>query len=236
MARTRTAVSTPTPDDGDGANRAPGPLQIQPLRIGRLSVELTGLSPLMQLRFSAKAIQAMRSKQEAGSQAKKGTKREARDFEADYQAAAHRFVDGSIGLPASALRSACISACRLAGFKMTIAKMSLFILADGEDQVDGTPLVKIEGKPECSILPVRNATGVADLRARPLWRKWSVAVVVEFDRDQFSESDIYNLLVRAGRQVGVGEGRPDSKNSAGLGYGTFSVKLQEGENLEVTES
>ena len=29
--------------------------------------------------------------------------------------------------------------------------------------------------------------------------------------------------MRAGLQVGVGEGRPDSRRSAGLGYGQFDV-------------
>jgi len=31
------------------------------------------------------------------------------------------------------------------------------------------------------------------------------------------------LLARVGMQVGIGEGRPDSKNSAGMGWGLFEV-------------
>lgn len=34
-----------------------------------------------------------------------------------------------------------------------------------------------------------------------------------------------NLLSRAGLQVGIGEGRPDSKKSAGMGYGLFTVDV-----------
>jgi len=33
-----------------------------------------------------------------------------------------------------------------------------------------------------------------------------------------------NLLARAGLQVGIGEGRPDSKNSAGMGWGLFQIE------------
>jgi hypothetical protein len=33
-----------------------------------------------------------------------------------------------------------------------------------------------------------------------------------------------NLFNRVGQQVGVGEGRPDSRNSAGMGMGLFNVE------------
>ena len=35
--------------------------------------------------------------------------------------------------------------------------------------------------------------------------------------------EVRNLLVRAGVQVGIGEGRPYSKKSYGMGWGTFEV-------------
>jgi hypothetical protein len=56
-----------------------------------------------------------------------------------------------------------------------------------------------------------------------LWKEWYVEPVIQFDEDQFSTADILNLLRRVGLQVGLGEGRPDSRNSSGLGYGTFQV-------------
>ena len=43
------------------------------------------------------------------------------------------------------------------------------------------------------------------------------------DADQFSLTDITNLLSRVGAQVGIGEGRPDSKSSAGMGWGMFRL-------------
>jgi hypothetical protein len=33
---------------------------------------------------------------------------------------------------------------------------------------------------------------------------------------------------RVGAQVGIGEGRPDSKNSTGMGWGTFEIKEVKG--------
>lgn len=192
----------------------------------KMEFTITGTAPLMQARFSAKAGQAMRSKMEAGSTAKKGKgNREARDFKADMMGAMHLSTDGWNGHPASAFRNACIDVCRMVGFKMTFAKMAIFIEADGLDEVDGQPLVRLNvGAPEQSELAVRNATGVLDIRSRPMWRKWSIKLRVKYDADQFTANDIGNLLERAGQQVGIGEGRPFSKSSNGMGFGTFTIK------------
>ncbi len=184
---------------------------------------INGTAPYMQARFSHKSMVAMQEKMEAGSTSKGKKVRTARDFDADYENAKHVAVEGWCGIPASAFRAAMISACRLVGFKMTLAKLSIFIEADGFDQVDGQPLVKLTGKPERCDLPVRNATGVMDIRARPMWRQWSANLRIKFDTAQFTQQDICNLLMRVGMQVGVGEGRPDSRASAGMGYGLFAI-------------
>ena len=187
--------------------------------------EIVGTTPLMQAAFSAKATQAIRSKHEAGSVAKGKKVREARDFSADCAGAAHRATAGWYGVPAAAFRCALISACRLVNFKMTLAKLSLFVDADGFDAVNGQPLVRLNaGEPEETVMAVRNATGVVDLRARPMWREWGISLRVKFDADQFDLSDVANLLARVGAQVGIGEGRNDSRESAGMGYGCFEIK------------
>lgn len=203
---------------------APLPMTIPPLEFGMLRMKIKGTAPYMQARFSAKAMQAMRTKMAQGSVAKKGKAREARDFDADYEAAKHISTDGWCGIPASALRAACISACRIVGFRMTLAKLSLFFEADGHDVVDGTPLIRIIGEPKKTEMATRNATGVVDIRVRPMWLEWSAVLLVKFDKTQFTDQDVVNLISRAGGQVGIGEGRPDSKSSAGMGLGLFVVE------------
>lgn len=192
---------------------------------------LNGTSPYMQNRFPNKVVQQLREKMEAGSTSKKGKKRDARDFEADFQNAQHVSGEGWIGIPASAFRIACVDACRVVGYKMTVAKMSFFVEADGLDKVDAMPLVRLDAPaPERNELAVRNATGVVDIRVRPLWREWACNLKVRYDADQFTLPDVTNLLARAGIQVGVGEGRPFSKNSVGLGFGTFRVDVVDTQN------
>jgi len=198
-------------------------IQIAAPRMRTVEFAVKGTAPYVQARFSAKAMQAMASKMAAGSVSRKGVKRDPRDFDDDYRQAMHLSTDGWHGIPAGAFRQAMISACRLVGFKMTLAKLSVFVEADGFDRVDGVPLIRIQGTPERIDMAVRNATGVADIRVRPMWRDWSTNLRVRYDEDQFSLDDITNLVMRVGMQVGIGEGRPDSRDSAGLGWGTFAL-------------
>lgn len=190
-----------------------------------VTFRINGNAPYVQAAFSVKARMMMEEKMLAGSKAKKGKNKEARDFDDDYKQAQHRSADGWNGMPASAFRAALISACRLVGFKMTLAKLSVFVEADGYDAVDATPLVRIIGDPKPLKVPVRNATGVADIRVRPVWHEWTADVRVRYDADQFSQDDVFRLMKRVGLQVGIGEGRPDSRESAGQGWGTFSVEV-----------
>ena len=103
---------------------------------------ITGASPYVQLRFGEKAKTTMRDKQKAGQKAKKCRAREARDFDQDYEDALYRADEGWHGIPASSFRNGLISACRTVGFRMTLAKLSVFIEADGLDSKDGTPLAR----------------------------------------------------------------------------------------------
>ena len=116
-----------------------------------------------------------------------------------------------------------ISACRLVGFKMTLAKLSTFVEADGYDKQDGIPLVRIYGDSHVYTAHTRNATGVVDIRSRPMYSEWACKLRVRYDLDQFKTGDVLNLVSRCGLQVGIGAGRPDSKASAGCGFGLFQV-------------
>lgn len=190
---------------------------------------IAGTAPYVQLAFGEKARNAMREKQAAGSTAAKGKKREAKDFDACFLEAVHRSNEGWYGIPAGAVRNALVSACSIVGFHMTKAKKAIFIRADGFDAAEGTPLIRINGEPRPVEHMVRNATGVADIRVRAMYDVgWTANLRIDFDADIFTGADIANLVLRAGIQVGIGEGRPFSKNSCGMGWGTFEITSQEG--------
>lgn len=198
---------------------------ISPPNFATASVRIRGTAPFVQLRFSKKTEEILLGQQMDGQKAKNRKTREAKNPPELYEAAMYRTPDGRRGIPASAFRNAMIRACTVAGYTMTAAKMTVFIEADGYDADDGTPLVFFsKGDSHMVIHDVRNATGVIDLRVRAMWDVgWEAVVRVTWDANQFDLDSVVNLLHRAGMQVGVGEGRPSSKNSAGMGWGTFTI-------------
>ena len=204
------------------AEPAEAVISVPNLRVVKFEIE--GISSYMQNKFSEKAKEAIRKQQEAGGTAKSKKKREPKDFEQVCDDATHYSQDGWRGIPAPAFRSAMISACRVAGFVMTRARLAVHVIEDGRDRDDGTPLVEIIGEPVMDVSAVRPQKGVMDLAARPRWDDWWAVVTVRYDADMFQMSDVYNLLVRAGMQVGIGCGRPDSSDSCGTGFGLFNVK------------
>lgn len=200
-------------------------VQIAPAKMETVTLKVVGTSPLVQCRFGEKARNMIMATQEAGSQAKKGKKREPKNFDENYQQARHLSVDGWDGIHAGGFRRAMVDACRLVGFHMTRAKLGVFIVADGYS-ADGSPLVRItKGEPRKVIHAARNSSGVVDLRSRPMWDSgWECILTVRYDADMFSLSDIVNLLARVGQQCGIGEGRANSKDSTGCDWGFFKVE------------
>lgn len=223
MPKTKLAIVAGEPAPSSKQERS---VIIAPPKFETAAVRLIGTAPYVQHKFSAKAKNQIIATQEAGSQARKGRTRAAKDFTQVYNDAMYVSREGWHGIPASAFRNAMISACRTVGFRMTLAKLSLFTEADGFDREDGTPLVKIiKGEPRPHTAPARNANGSVDIRCRPMWDDgWEAVLRVRWDAEQFSASDVINLLARVGMQIGVGEGRPDSRMSAGLGWGLFNVQ------------
>lgn len=197
---------------------------ITPPNFQRLAINIRGTTPLVINRFSAKAMEMMRKAQEAGNASRSRKAHEAKDFDALFQGAKHISDEGWEGIHAAAFRNGAISACRACGFKMTHAKLAFTVEQDGFDRVDGAPLVRLtSGKAEQWVAPTRNATGVIDLRCRPMYRDWGATLRIRYDAGMLTGDDVVNLVARVGLQVGIGEGRPDSKMSAGLGFGLFEI-------------
>ena len=199
---------------------------ITPPRFAMATIAIEGRSPYVQHNFSEKARKIMEERMAAGTRGKNISRTKvARDFNAEYLAAAHVMANGHYGIPAPAFRNAMITACSLVGYAMTKAKMTIFVLPDGYDRESGQPLVEIYGTPVVkeSAVRIQNTTSSV---WRPMWEKWTAVVRVEWDLDQFQQADVLNLMARAGRQVGVGEGRPASPKSAGLGWGLWDVQAR----------
>lgn len=186
--------------------------------------EVVGTAPLVIHRFSAKTKEQMKQKMETGKSASSKKTREAKATDDLFQESRYTSKDGWDGFHAGAVRNAMISACRLVAFKMTLAKMSIFVVADGYDKHEPQiPLIRIYGNPIKQEDMARVETGQPYVTVRAAYHSWKAKLRIKWDNDQFSLDDITNLLHRVGLQVGLGEGRPDSKNSPGMGWGTFEI-------------
>jgi hypothetical protein len=198
---------------------------IKPPNFQNAVFEIIGTAPLVIHRFSKKTKDEMLAKMEAGKTASSKKNRDPKDIEAAYNEARYRHKDGWDGFNAASIRCALIDACRLVNFKMTLAKMSVFTIADGWDKDEPQiPLVRIYASPVMQQDMARVETGQPYVTIRPVYHDWRAKVQLRWDADQFTLADVTNLLSRVGTQVGIGEGRPFSKNSAGMGWGTFEVK------------
>lgn len=187
---------------------------------------IKGTAPLVIHRFSAKTKDQMKMKMEAGDKGSKGKKqREAKSTDSLFEESRYQAKAGWDGFNASAIRNAMISACRLVNFKMTLAKMSVFVEPDGWDAKEPQiPLVRIYGEAKKQEDMARVETGQPYVTVRAAYHDWSAKIKIRWDADQFSLDDVSNLLMRVGVQVGLCEGRPDSKNSAGMGWGLFALE------------
>lgn len=190
--------------------------------------EIIGTAPLVIHRFSAKVKKDIIKKMEDGSTTRKGGPKQKLKPLDNYNEARYISTEGWDGFNAASVRCAMISACRLAGFKMTLAKLSLFVLEDGRDaQEPEYALIRIHGEPRMLESMGRLDNGSVCPIHRPCYDEWSAKIRIRFDADQFTLTDVSNLLMRVGEQVGLGEGRPDSKNSAGMGWGMFKISNSE---------
>lgn len=200
-------------------------VQIKAPNLQVASFKIVGTAPLVIHRFSAKTKEQMKQKMEEGKSASSKKVREPKSTDTTYEEARYTSLEGWDGFHAASIRNAMISACRLVSFKMTLAKLSIFVIQDGWDATEPQiPLIRIYGEPTKQEDMARVETGQPYVTVRAAYHNWSAIVNIRYDSDQFSQTDVANLLMRVGMQVGIGEGRPDSKHSAGMGWGTFELE------------
>lgn len=204
-------------------------LTILPPNFQTAVFKIRGTAPLVIHRFSAKTKAEMKTKMETGKAASSKRNREAKSTDDLFHEARYISKEGWDGFNAAAIRNAMISACRLVNFKMTLAKMSVFVIADSVDAKEPqVPLVRIlDADATKQEDMARVETGQPYVCVRAAYHNWRAEVRIRWDADQFTVEDVTHLLMRVGQQVGLCEGRPDSKNSAGLGWGTFDIEGHE---------
>lgn len=185
---------------------------------GSVPVRAVSLQPILQqnvdvgvrqMEFAAGYIphqwgeKAKRDMREKGV-GKRTKKREARDPEAEAEAAAYKTADGQYGIPAMAIKAALIDAAHKdLGIEKTLVRKSVFLCMDD-------PVLPFSNDP-CRTLRedmVRVGAGSADIRYRYEFTDWRLVTRWRVDTTAITIEDFLNLVNRAGFSVGVGEMRP----------------------------
>lgn len=207
-------------------------IELPKLNIQMMEVTVIGDSPLIVHAWSEKSKREMLDKQLKKA---KGAK-EAKDPVADFEASLYRMKGGAFGFPSVGFKAAAVTACTsVAGITKIAARQAFHILGDDVDvpgTFEGTKsrnnLVQIEGcEPQMREDMVRVGMGTADIRYRGEFPDWRAKLLVRYNANVLSESQILNILNVAGFAVGVGEWRPEKDGSYGMFHVATEAEMQE---------
>lgn len=193
---------------------------LPPLAIQLMEVTVCGDTPLIVHAWSAKAKKEMLDKQMKTAKQAKAPK----NPKEDYESSLYRLGDG-FGFPSVGFKAAAVTACTsVAGITKIAARQAFHILGEDIDVTgafEGTKarlnLVRIEGSsPSMREDMVRVGMGTADLRYRGEFADWHAKLLVRYNANVLSESQILNIINVAGFAVGVGEWRPEKDGMNGM--------------------
>lgn len=200
---------------------ASDPIHISRVEDETISVAIVGLTPVIPHRWSEKALNQMRAKQQGAARQRP----EPKNPEEEARASCY-WLDveqTQPAMPATAFKGAIVSACRFFQAPSMVEAKTLFFvegLTVGADQ-----LVPIRGTGVMREDTPRNANGVADLRYRLVFMPWEADIHIRYPRGYITRESVVALLDAAGR-VGVGDWRPGAPKSNTGTYGTFRVAME----------
>ncbi len=187
-------------------------VSVKPINVQAIHFSIRGTSPIIQHKWSEKARKQIRDKKLG----KKTKDREVLDADAEYHAAMHMTDNGEYGIPIMAFKKSIINAAHKdLGVEKTLVRKSFFVPCS-----DSNMVVKMEcDDPIMREDYVKVGMSGTDLRYRPEFRNWRVAITAEIDGDMLQVEDIVALVNRAGFGVGLCEMRPEK----GGEYGRYEI-------------
>lgn len=188
-------------------------IEIHQIAAETLLVPIVGTTPLIVHRFSEKAKRQMLD----NMQGRKSPK-QAKDPQAEYEAAFYRLGDGGYGFPSLAFKAATVGGARFySGVTMTALKQFMYLRGEVGD--DGRALTRIEGAPIMREDVVTVGRNGSDLRYRPQFSEWRATLEVTYVTSALTRGSVLSLIDAGGMGVGVGEWRPEKDGD----FGTYRV-------------
>lgn len=180
-----------------------------------MQVPILGTSPLIMHNWSEKARRQMLD----AMQGRKAPK-EAKDPQAEYEAAFYRTKDGGYGFPVLAFKAATVEASRFYGKSVTKVGLRQTLFFSGEySESAKQSLVPITGEPVMREDVVKVGMSGRDLRYRPEFAEWSTVLTVTYVKSSLTRESVLSLIDAGGMGTGVGEWRPEKDGD----FGTYRV-------------
>lgn len=178
-----------------------------------ITFRVVGISPLLMNSAAAFTIAA---------DGKAKTTRSIPAPEVEAEAGAYRLADGALGFPAAAFKKTVVSAAK--GRKVGKLGLPGIVLASVFETAELLPLIHpvTEASIHDYVIDIRGARPQGQgmvRRARPRIDEWAADVEFEYDEELISDELLADLLARGGRNVGIGNFRPEKTGR----YGRFEV-------------
>jgi len=185
--------------------------ELYALTWGTVAVHIKGITPLLQNKWTADAIQGIMDSESGKKKSGKLPRVPENEF-ADHQ---HKCGEHQWGHPAVAFKLAMERAAKpLSGMNMTDTRMAINVLGDEDGLVPFT-----SDPPIMNAVPGHPQRNVTMMVYRPEFRNWEADIMIEFDMEMVTAEQIINLLARAGRSPSIGAWRVEKGGS----YGKFIV-------------
>ncbi len=193
------------------------------IELGRLSVKIGGVTPLIVNKFRDDSREQIEKKQQKKARVEKA----AREPFKEFLGALHviemgkpdepsgKIIGGKYGFPSEGLKkSLVVAGGRFADETMTVLRGVLNIAVDLIPIVGSDP----EMRPGDFVM-LNGGKGPASIAYRPMFREWSMNVPVIYMKTMVSEEQILNLFQMAGFAVGIGAWRPEKNGT----FGQFEI-------------
>ena len=196
------------------------PVGLHGLELVNATVTLKSKTPLLMNRFTEKAKNQILGKQIG----KANLGRTKRDPDKEWvDALYHIDKEKKIyGFPAIAFKQCMVTACsQIKDRAMSKVLTRGAVHINASDLDESGELVEIKGTPKKHEANVKLATGVADLRYRPIFSTWEAVLNLEWNNKAISFEQILHLLKLGGYSYGIGEHRPERNGI----FGRFEVAI-----------
>lgn len=189
-------------------------IELQPIKLAKIMVEIEGITPLICHRFAEKFRTQIREKQMGTRTESK--KKKIRKPEEEFNGGRYLFIDPETGeekdgFPVVGIKAAMIEA----GYQFldrTKVSSRYDVMINGIGDTHRQEVIEIHSPPPVMREDVVRLSGqgrTADLRYRPEYSPWSMSVPITFMPDRIKEEAIVGMLAHAGFSIGLGEWRPE---------------------------